>query len=433
MQAIILLAAALLLLAGRPAWSINLMNHFGGPRGFGTLSLDRSDNGSSGPLSLPFPVEFYGVKYNIFYINTNGSITFQGPFSEPIPSALASAPQPILAPWWGNVDTRHADSGLVWYSINSNMVAITWDQVGYHDQQVDLRNSFQLLLHRPLSAPSGFFIADYRYQALQWSRSSASGSQAAQAGYGSGVAGRGSFSLPGSGTDQALNLVDLSNGNPQEPGLWQFRFSPVSISFPGSSADDPWPGSPTATGFEFMLSIFDPGQPMYIDPLYLDPSITVGYDYSITSPLGVLFQSVITPALDGNRAYDLYLSSNGCASNDLFAGVINAGVQHRFQQPLACFGIRGIDLGAAGSAGDPLAFVTGLTFNRAGFAQVIQTPITQSVPDSQVPGALPVLGMGAAFGWSRRLRRRITIRIDTTPPQPATLSMGGGRGGGHGS
>ncbi len=58
MQAIILLAAALLLLAGRPAWSINLMNHFGGPRGFGTLSLDRSDNGSSGPLPLPFPVEF---------------------------------------------------------------------------------------------------------------------------------------------------------------------------------------------------------------------------------------------------------------------------------------------------------------------------------------------------------------------------------------
>lgn len=295
----------------------------------------------------------------------------------------------------------------MWYSINSNIVAITWDQVGYHDQQVDLRNSFQLLLHRPLSAPSGFFIADYRYQALQWSRSSASGSQAAQAGYGSGVAGRGSLWLPGSGTDQALNLVDLSNGNPQEPGLWQFRFSPVSISFPGSSVDDPLPGSPTATGFEFMLSIFDPGQPMYIDPLYLDPSITVGYDYSITSPLGVLFQSVITPVLD-------------------FAGVISAGVQHRFQQPLACFGIRGTDLGAAG---DPLAFVTGLTFNRAGFAQVIQTPITQSVPDSQVPGALPVLGMGAAFGWSRRLRRRITIRIDTTPPQPATLSMGGGRGG----
>lgn len=147
----------------------------------------------------------------------------------------------------------------------------------------------------------------------------------------------------------------------------------------------------------------------------------------------MLFQSVITPVLDGKRAYGLYLSSNGCASNDLFAGVINAAVQHRFQQPLACFGIRGIDLGAAGSAGDPLAFVTGLTFNRAGFAQVIQTPITQSVPDSQVPGALPVLGMGAAFGWLRRLQRRITIRIDTTPPQPATLSMGGGRGGGMGA
>jgi hypothetical protein len=31
-------------------------------------------------------------------------------------------------------------------------------------------------------------------------------------------------------------------------------------------------------------------------------------------------------------------------------------------------------------------------------------------PSSQVPGPLPLLGAGAAFGWSRRLRRQITAR-----------------------
>jgi hypothetical protein len=33
-----------------------------------------------------------------------------------------------------------------------------------------------------------------------------------------------------------------------------------------------------------------------------------------------------------------------------------------------------------------------------------------SGPSSQVPGPLPLLGAGAAFGWSRRLRRQITAR-----------------------
>ncbi len=37
-------------------------------------------------------------------------------------------------------------------------------------------------------------------------------------------------------------------------------------------------------------------------------------------------------------------------------------------------------------------------------------------PTSNVPGPLPLLGAGAAFGWSRRLRKRITSPL-ITPPQ----------------
>jgi len=37
-------------------------------------------------------------------------------------------------------------------------------------------------------------------------------------------------------------------------------------------------------------------------------------------------------------------------------------------------------------------------------------------PAAAVPGPLPLLGAGAAFGWSRRLRKRITTPL-ITPPQ----------------
>ena len=37
-------------------------------------------------------------------------------------------------------------------------------------------------------------------------------------------------------------------------------------------------------------------------------------------------------------------------------------------------------------------------------------------PSTAVPGPLPLLGAGAAFGWSRRLRKRITAPL-ITPPQ----------------
>lgn len=37
-------------------------------------------------------------------------------------------------------------------------------------------------------------------------------------------------------------------------------------------------------------------------------------------------------------------------------------------------------------------------------------------PPAEVPGPLPLVGAGAAFGWSRRIRRRITAPV-STPPQ----------------
>ncbi len=59
---------------------------------------------------------------------------------------------------------------------------------------------------------------------------------------------------------------------------------------------------------------------------------------------------------------------------------------------------------------------TGLigTWTLNGTSESIQ--VILGAPTAAVPGPLPLLGAGAAFGWSRRLRRRIAAPL-STPPQ----------------
>jgi hypothetical protein len=59
---------------------------------------------------------------------------------------------------------------------------------------------------------------------------------------------------------------------------------------------------------------------------------------------------------------------------------------------------------------------TGLigTWTLDGTSETIQ--VILGAPAAAVPGPLPLLGAGAAFGWSRRLRKRIAAPL-STPPQ----------------
>jgi hypothetical protein len=62
---------------------------------------------------------------------------------------------------------------------------------------------------------------------------------------------------------------------------------------------------------------------------------------------------------------------------------------------------------------------TGLigTWTLDGTSESIQVILgAPTPPGATVPGPLPLLGAGAAFGWSRRLRKRIAAPL-STPPQ----------------
>jgi hypothetical protein len=138
-------------------------------------------------------------------------------------------------------------------------------------------------------------------------------------------------------------------------------------------------------------------------PLYFDPDIATGYDYSLDEG-DPLFASVIVPEP----------LPNGDASFALVVGeesfVLEAGEQFDLTQvdPLgvATFSIRGIDPGEDLDPEDPMAFVTGATFMEEREANVTMTAV---VPE---PGAatLGAAVLGALATLSRRRRFYVRAR-----------------------
>lgn len=135
----------------------------------------RNDDGSSAIIDLPFSYCLYGDTYNQVYINTNGNISFDnevGTFSsEAFPNNFV-----MVAPFWGDVDIRNPQSGLVHYKITAHYMVVIWDQVGYYSSMANLRNSFQLIITDGTDpiVPFGFNTG-FCYGDMQWTTGSASG------------------------------------------------------------------------------------------------------------------------------------------------------------------------------------------------------------------------------------------------------------------
>ncbi len=186
--------------------------------GFNTSTLAGNDDGSTGYVSLgQFEICFGGQFYAGLYVNNNGNVTFNNPMGTYTPSPLNTIGQPILAPFFADVDTRPAASGKVTYGSGfvglNPAFAVTWKNVGYYNQQTDKLNSFQLVI---ISLGSGNFDIEYRYDRIQWETGSASGGingyggSSARMGYYAGASDY--WEVPGSGVTQ--KLVDSNITNP---------------------------------------------------------------------------------------------------------------------------------------------------------------------------------------------------------------------------
>ncbi len=232
-----------------------LVGGLGGPAGYGSNLLYYNDDGSScevdpfggggtGPIdvSAAFPngLTFFGANFRSLCLNTNGNISFGDGVSTYTPEPFPVANQRMIAPWWGDVDTRNggapAANGVYW-DVRRGQFTATWHNVDYFDQQNDMRNDFQLILRTFDGCGIGDFDVEFRYNHCEWVTGDASGGMnghggtPAQAGFDAGDRVH-FYALPGSLSESVANLCTTSNIG--EPGVWRFRIRGGELPCTGS-------------------------------------------------------------------------------------------------------------------------------------------------------------------------------------------------------
>ncbi len=410
MQRPIQAAVALLLGATliNPAAAVPLRDGLGGVAGYGELSQGRNDDSSSNQLNLPFAVNFFGKTFDKFYVNNNGNISFGSPLSAYTPIKFPASTLPVIAPYWADVDTRGATNGAVYVgAANANAVTVTWNNVGYYNQQTNKLNDFQMTLVNRADTGAGNFDIEFRYNRLEWTTgshptsggSNGLGGRPAQAGYDAGN-GSNFFVLPGSFSNDVLNLVNTSNVSQETPGLWTMAIRNGGTS-DGSSPDAPiLPVIVNDEGFNFDFNV------EIEETVFIDPEVATGYEYEVQS--GPNITSVVLPSVAGDTdGYDIFSLA------DELLGHVNPGEVFRFVAGgVPGFRVLDIDIGAALDPNDPQAFVTGLTFGGQGRVQMTQKPITTNTDTSEVPepGSFMLMGLGVAALAAARTRRRNAAR-----------------------
>ena len=249
MRALVLAFLIACTFADRAAAQATLLTGLGGPVGLGEGSLTPNDDDSTSfiDLTAAFPVglRYYGMIYPGVYVNNNGNVSFGAPLGSYTPSAfpLAASQPAMIAPWWGDVDTRNrtgvGDANLVYYDISPGRFIATWFDVGYYSQHNELRVSVQLIITDASEfGVAGAFDIELRYNRCEWTTGDASGGSG---GFGGNPAGAGfdaadgvNFQeLPGSRTAAVTSLCTSSNAG--EPGVWRFQVRPGGVTVCGNA------------------------------------------------------------------------------------------------------------------------------------------------------------------------------------------------------
>lgn len=387
-------------LAVNSASAIELRSGYGGPEGYGELAMLPNDDSSSNLLNLPFSIQFFGNTYNSFFVNNNGNVSFGSPLSAYTPSPFPIASQPMIAPYWGDVDTRSQPGGGAVYiaSPSANSVVATWHNVGVYPADNSLINDFQMTLLDRSDTGSGNFDIEFRYNQLQWISGAASSGVAAQAGYDAGDLTH-FFALPGSLTNGILQLANNSNVSASSPGLWTMAIRNGTTA-DGSSADAPLLPVIVRDGkwvFDFNINL---NQQIFIDPL-----VAVGFDYVVES--GPNIRTVTLPTVSGDSdGYDIYAFDILAGQYDSLLAHVAAGEVYDFGQlGIDRFGVRDIDINAALDPSNPTAFVTALTFVETGTVGMTMTPISVEV-DASIPEPSSLVLLATALIALNGKRRR---------------------------
>jgi hypothetical protein len=237
--------------------------------GFDSSSLSAQDDAPSAFVPIGFPVNFFsGTADTSIWVNNNGNLTFGSDLSTYTPTGLTGATGiRTLAPFWADVDTTGAGSGLTKYGTGTvdrgpsgtpnirPAFGATWRDVGYFLGFTDKLNTFQAILIDRSDLGNCFEI-EFNYEKIQWESGLASGGvgglggSSAVAGYsaGSGVPGT-FFQLAGSGvnggfldTNPTTGLIYQTNSRANLAGRQQFLVHEGNVIDPIATAA-PEPGT----------------------------------------------------------------------------------------------------------------------------------------------------------------------------------------------
>jgi gliding motility-associated-like protein len=137
-----------------------------------------ADDGSHGPIALPFTFQLYGQNYSTAYININGNVSFGQAYGTYSASGFPVNGFAMVAPFWADVDLRGPGAGnnIVQYKITPTALYVNWTRVGYFSMQTDKVNTFQVIITNgsdPI-VPNGANVS-FCYRDMQWTTGSASG------------------------------------------------------------------------------------------------------------------------------------------------------------------------------------------------------------------------------------------------------------------
>lgn len=219
----------------------------GGFTNGGTVPI--CDDCYTGATPLGFSANFFGTTYSQTYVSNNGYVTFNAGQGTYTPTGLTASysGQPIIAPFFADVDTRGVGGGSVTYGTGTYAghaaFGVTWNAVGYFGSHTDKLNTFEMILVDESSVAAGAFDIYFNYNQIRWETGDASGGSnglggvSVAAGYSNGTGAAGSFGqlggslVNGALLDSGTNSL-TANTNDGVPGQYVFQVRNGTVTVP---------------------------------------------------------------------------------------------------------------------------------------------------------------------------------------------------------
>ena len=160
--------------------------------GCDTNTLAANDDDSTDAVPLGFTAQMFDSQFSEVFVNNNGNLTVARALGDFTPFDFRETGEPMIAPFFADVDTNGAGSGLMHYGQTTYngrpAFCVIWDNVGYYNSHDDKLNRFQAII---VSQPDGVDLV-FNYDSISWETGDASdgtnglGGTSAAAGYAAG-------------------------------------------------------------------------------------------------------------------------------------------------------------------------------------------------------------------------------------------------------